>query len=573
MKKFLSLFISLVLITTLLAGCGPKQGTSQTEEDTPKSNTTETTEAKEKTPEKEQTTQTPTTETTTAEQKIIFALHDVPDGIDPNVTNNSFATPFLSNCFEGLVSINEKNELAPALAEKWTISEDGKTYTFTLRDNLKWSDGSPLTSADFMYTMERILKPETTCQNVTMLTDYVVNALACYEGKVPFDQVGFKAPDEKTFVIELMDPASFYIDILSLFIYCPVQKATVEANGDKWTLSADTYVVNGPFKITKMNMNEAIVLTKNEHYWDAANVTLEEITFRMIKDQATALLAFDSKEIDGMRSVPMADFARLKAESNDLHIVPSYATSYYLLNNAQPPYDNVLVRKALNLAVDRNSLIENVLQGNAIPAYSLFAPGYIFNGKDFTEGRSNYGLSANANVEEAKKALAEAGYPNGEGFPTMKLSYYTSPQVKLIAEALAQMFKENLNINVEITNSEWAVYYAEVQAGKYEVAAMGVGADYLHPMSFAPVFISTEPTNDTGYGSKFYDEKIIAAKKELDPEKMLNLIREAEDILMEDYPFLPLYHRSSSLLMRDYVQGWTLSPTGNFCFKYAKVVK
>lgn len=566
MKRFLTMGLSLLLVLSLLSGCGGNQ-TSKTEEDT---NTPTKETSKDNTKE---TSTTPTDTASTTEQKIVFALHNVPDGLDPIVTNNSFAMPFLDNCFEGLVTSNANNELVPALAESWTVSEDGKTYTFTLRDGLKWSDGSPLTSADFMYSFERTLKPETASQNVNMITNYVLNAQACYEGTVPFDQVGFKAPDEKTLVIELTSPTSFFIDLVSLHVYDPLNKATIEANGDKWTLSADTYVVNGPFKITKLNLNEATVLTKNENYWDADNVTLEEVTFRMIKDQATALIAFDSNEIDGMRSVPMADFARLKAESDDLYIMPTYATSYYLINTQKAPYDNVLVRKALNLAVDRKSLIENVLQSSDLPAHALLGPGYVVNGKDYIEGRSDYGISDTANVEEARKALAEAGYPDGKGFPTLQLSYYTSPQVKLIAEALAQMFKENLNINVEISNSEWAVYYDDVQAMKYEVAAMGAGADFMHPMTFLPSFMSNDYLNNTGYANPVYDAKVNEIKTELDPEKALTLIREAEDIMMADYPFLPMYHRASSLMMKDYVKGWSLSPLSQLSFKYAKVVK
>ena len=563
MKRFLTTGLSLLLVLALLSGCGGNTA-SKTEDDA-KTTTNET-------PKDNNQTTTPA-DTATTEQKIVFALHDVPDGLDPNITNNSFAMPFLDNCFEGLVTSNANNELVPALAEKWEVSEDGKTYTFTLKDGLKWSDGSPLTTADFMFSFERTLKPETAAQNVNMITNYVLNAQEYYEGKVTFDQVGFKAPDEKTLVIELISPTSFFIDLLALQVYVPLNKATVEANGDKWTLSADTYVVNGPFKITKLNLNEASVLTKNENYWDADSVTLEEITFRMIKDQATALIAFDSNEIDGMRSVPMADFARLKAESDELHIMPTYATTYYLINTKKAPYDNVLVRKALNLAIDRKSLIENVLQSSDMPARALLGPGYVVNGKDYIEGRSDYGIGDTANVEEARKALAEAGYPDGKGFPTLQLSYYTSPQVKLIAEALAQMFKENLNINVEISNSEWAVYFADVQAMKYEVAAMGAGADFMHPMTFLPSFTTNDYLNLSGYSNPAYDAKVNEIKTELDPVKALTLIREAEDIMMADYPFLPLYHRSSSLMMKDYVKGWSLSPLSQLSFKYAKVVK
>lgn len=508
-----------------------------------------------------------------ADQKIVFVLHSEPDGIDPGITNNSFASPFLNNCFEGLVNTNENNELVAGLAKDWSVSEDGKTYTFNLRDDLKWSDGTPLVAGDFVYAIQRVLTPETTAQFYNMVTDYIVNAQEFYDGKVGMEEVGVKAPDDKTLVMTLKDPAPFFLNILAMWVYSPVQKATVEKNKDKWTLSPESYVVSGPFKISEMNMGESVVLVKNEHYWNAKEVKLEQLTFRYIKEQSTALTAFDGGEIDGFREIPMADFARLKAESKDLYTKTSYATTYYLINNKKAPYDNVKVRKALNLAIDRKSLIENVLQSADMPACALIPPGYVVDGKDSTDGRSDYDIKPTAQVEEARKLLAEAGYPDGKGFPTMELSYYTHPQVKLIVEAMAQMFKENLNINVEISTEEWAVYYTNVQAGKYDVCAMGWGADFFHPMTFFPIFTTGDPANAAFYENPAYDEQVSLARKEMDAKKAVDIMRKAEDILMNDYPFIPLYHRSTSLMMKEYVKNWSLSPTGNFQFKAAYVEK
>lgn len=504
-------------------------------------------------------------------QELTFVLHNEPDGIDPNVTSNSFASPFLSNCFEGLVTYNENSELVPGLAEKWDISEDGKIYTFHLRKDLKWSDGSPLTSKDFLYSIQRVLKPETAAQYLSMVTDYIENAQEVYDGKKPVEELGVEAPDDNTLVIRLIDPAPFFIDILSMNVFAPVQAATVEANDDKWTLSPETYVVNGPFKITAMNMGESVVLEKNPNYYNADAVSLEKITFRYIKDQATALSAFQSGEIDGFREVPSADLANLKAESDDLYTLPQYATTYYLINNAKAPYDDVRVRKAINLAIDRQALIDSVLQGSAQPAFSLVSPGYSAEGVKYEEGRSDYGISANANAEEAKKLMAEAGYPDGKGFPTVQLSYYTNPQVKQLVEAMAQMLKTNLGVEVEISTEEWKVYYDNVQAGKYEIAAMGWGADYLHPMTFLPLFVGGDPLNNSGYANAEYDKAVAEAKVETDAKKAIELMRKAEDILMQDYPFLPLYYRSTNLMMKPYVRNWYLTPTGNLYFKSAVI--
>ncbi len=504
-------------------------------------------------------------------QELVFVLHNEPDGIDPNITSNSFAAPFLTNCFEGLVTYNSNSELVAGLAESWDISSDGKVYTFHLRPDLKWSDGSALTAHDFVYSIQRVLKPETAAQYLTMVTDYILNAQEVYDGTKAPEELGVKAIDDDTLEITLIDPAPFFIDILSMYVFSPVQQATIEANGDKWTLSPESYVVNGPFKITQMNMGESVVLEKNEHYYNADAVTLEKITFRYIMDQATALSAFQSGEIDGFREVPSADLAKLKAESDDLYSIAQYATTYYLINNAKAPYNDPLVRKAINLAIDRQALIDNILQGSGTPAMALVSPGYSANGVKYEDGRGDFGLSATANVEEAKKLLAEAGYPNGEGFPTIQLSYYTNPQVKQIVEAMAQMLETNLGVKVEISTEEWKVYYDNVKAGNYEVAAMGWGADYLHPMTFFPLFMTDDPLNNSNYANPDYDAAVKAAKIEQDPVKAIELMRNAEDILMADYPFMPLYYRSTNLMMKPYVKGWYMTPKGNLYFREAKI--
>lgn len=516
-------------------------------------------------------TETPEEPPEGSEQELLFVLHNVPDGIDPSVTANSFAIPFLANCFEGLVRIDGNNEVVPGLAEKWDISPDGTTYTFTLRQGLKWNDGSPLTSQDFMYAFQHVLTPDTAAQYVTMLTDYVVNAQEFYDGKVEFSEVGCKAPDENTFVITLKAPAPFYIQILTMPVYSPVQQATIEKHGKDWTLSPEAYICNGPFKITEMKMGESVTLVKNEHYWDADNVKLEKILYRYITDQSTALTAFQSDQIDGFRNVPNAEIMKLKAESDDIFTFPMFAHTFYVINCEKAPYNDARVRKALNLALDRQSLIDNVMHNAAKFASGLIPPGYSYDGKDYVEGRPSYDITANANVEEARKLLAEAGYPGGEGFPTMKLAYYTDPQVKLLAEAIAQMLTENLEINVDISTKEWAVYFDEIKAGDYEVSALGWTADYLHPMTFFPMYKTGDYTNYSRYSNPDYDELLAQIQSEVDPAKALVKMHEAEDLLMEDSPFLSLYYGSTTMMMKPYVKGWYLNALGTLSFRNAYI--
>ena len=516
------------------------------------------------------------------EQKIIFALHNEPDSIDPGITDNTFAIPILFNAFEGLVAYDTENNIVAADAETWEISEDGLTYTFHLRDNLKWSDGTPLTAQDYLYSIKRVITPATGAKYAYMVTDYIKGAAEYYDllGSGTADEaaiaeaeanLGVTAPDDQTLVITLNNTTPYFLGILAMWTYAPVQQATVEANGDSWTQSPDTFICNGPFKVSAMSFGEGVTLVKNENYWDAANVQLEEVEYRYILDMSTALSAFESGEIDGMMSVPSADLPRLKAESDSLTIWPAFGTTYYLLNNAVEPLDDPLVRQALNLAIDRTALIDSVMQSTDTPALALVGPGYVVDGEDFTEGRSDFGLSTTAYVEEAQRLLAEAGYPNGEGFPTLRLGYYTDTVVKKVAEAMQQMFKQNLNIDLEITTADWAVYYEQVQAGDYDIAAMGWGADYLHPMSFLPLFETGSTQNYSNYSNPEYDALVEQARVEPDAQTAMDLMRQAEALMMEDYPFIPVFYRSYPMMMQTYVKGWSRSPLNYFYLKDAYV--
>ena len=573
MKKKLSLLMAVLMASSvILSACGgsSSSGAAAGSADSAPSSEASVSATGAKTP------------AASGEQKIIFALHNEPDSIDPGITDNTFAIPILFNTFEGLVSYDTENNIVPADAETWEISDDGLTYTFHLREGLKWSDGTPLTAQDYVYSIKRVVTPATGAKYSYMVTDYVKGAAEYYDllGSGTADEaaiaaaeanLGVSAPDDQTLVITLNDTVPYFLGILAMWTYAPVQQATVETNGDSWTQSPDTFICNGPFKVTEMKFGEGLTLVKNENYWDAANVKLEEVTYRYILDMSTALSAFESGEIDGMMSVPSADLPRLKTESDALSIWPAFGTTYYLINNNVEPLNDPLVRKALNLAIDRTALIDNVMQSTDTPALALVGPGYAVDGVDFTEGRSDFGLSATANVEEAQQLLAEAGYPNGEGFPTLRLGYYTDTVVKKVAEAMQQMFKQNLNIDLEITTEDWAVYYESIQAGDYDIAAMGWGADFLNPISFLPLFETGSTQNYTGYSNPEYDALVEQAKTEPDAQKAMELMQQAEALMMEDYPFIPVFFRSYPMMMQTYVKGWARSPLNYFYLKDAYV--
>lgn len=557
-KKLLSLLLALTLTCTALVGCG---GSDTAEEPQTIDDIEET--AEEATEEA----------TVAAAQEMTFVLNNEPDTIDPTITNNSFAVPFIVNCFEGLVTYDENGEVVAGNAESWESNEDMTVYTFHLREGLKWSDGTDLTANDYVYSAFRVLDPATGGLYVNMISDYVVNGNKYYAGEVTAEEVGIKAVDDLTLEFTLAAPCPYFVDLVSMWCYYPVQQATIEANGDQWTTAADTYVCNGPFKVTEINMGESYVLEKNEYYWDAENVTLEKLTYRYITDVATALTAYENGEVDGVRTIPSSDMARLKAENAGVQTAGSYGTVYYNINCAVEPLDNVLVRKALNLAIDREALINNVAQVDAEPAYSFYAPGYVVDGKDLTEGRSTFEMSATAEVEAAQAALAEAGYPNGEGFPTLQLSYYSDDNVKKIAEAIKEMWETNLGITVEISSADWGVFYSDVVAGNYQVCAMGWSADYVNPMSFLPLLYTDDVTNNCFYSNPEYDALVDQIKTENDPATFASLVKQADELVSSDYPVIPLYYKSNNYLLKDYVDGVYMTASGNIYFKNAVVLE
>ena len=506
-------------------------------------------------------------------QEITYSMYSEPDGIDPSVTNNSFASDVLCNAFEGLMTYDTTNgSLICGEAESYTVSDDGLVYTFTLRDGLKWSDGSDHTAQDYVYTFRRVLTPATGAQYVDLVSSYIAGASDYYEGVTDdFSTVGVKAIDDRTLELTLINPTSYFCDVLTMWPFSPVQQATVEANGDSWTSSAATYVSNGPFMVTDIKLGESITLEKNPYYYDADVVQMQKITFRYITDNSTALMAYESGEIDGMNVVPASDYARLKANDEGFVNVTAYGTTYWDFNCAVEPFDNVLVRKAFNLAIDRYALIEDVLQTDATPAYSFIAPGYTVDGYDFTDDLGTFELSDEADPEAAQEALAEAGYPNGEGFPEITLYYYSSDTVALVAQALANMLETNLNISVKIENADWAVFYADVLAGNYQLCAMGWSADYLHPMTFLPLAKTGDANNVAFWSNEEYDEMVEKAAACTDAKEALEYIAAADTIASENYVFMNLYYKNNTSLMNPAVKGWYINPSAMMYLKNAYV--
>lgn len=502
--------------------------------------------------------------------ELTYVVNNESAKYDPGTTAETFAAPIIGNTFEGLVRLSPEGEVVPALAESWTISEDGLTYTFKLRD-ANWSDGKPVKASDFVYAWKRVLDPASGAMNSQMLY-HIVGAEEAYGG-ADASKIAISAPDDQTLTFTLKQRVPYMLQLLNYPTFYPVREDVVAADPEGWTRSPATFIGTGPFRVTAFNQGESVVFEKNPNYYAADDVTLDKLTFRLIPDPATALAAMEAGDVDGIEAVPAPEIPRLSVESDAFMIVPALGTTYAFFNPHQAPLDNIHVRKALSMAIDRTDIIEFVLQSADTPALGVVPPGMSLGGEDFTAGRDNFGLSDTADVEGAQAELAEAGYPNGEGFPSTVFVTYSSPPIEKLLEAIQQMWKENLNIDVKIQATEWQVYYPEVQKGEFQIGQMGWGADYPHPMTFLDNFVTGSANNLNKWSNADYDAAIEAAKETSDEVTSRDDMRKAEAILMNDQVILPQYHRYNYMMMSPKVTGFWRSSLNVPYFRDAKIAE
>ncbi len=562
MKKtrIMALIMTAIMTGTLLLGC---------------------TKTKENEGEKPGDGNTPVVEET-VEQKIVYNLGADPKTIDPQLNSAVDGSTIIHNAFEGLMREDENSKIVPGTAEKYEVSDDGTVYTFHIRKDAKWSDGKPVVAGDFEYAWKRALNPEVAAEYAYQLF-YIKNGAAYYNqekvgGKVATaEDVGVKVIDDNTLEVTLEAPVPYFLSLAAFPTYFPVRKDIIEGNEEKWTLKPDTYISNGPFKMSEWKEKESITFIKNENYWDAKNVKLETLEVKLIDDQITYLNAFKSGEIDVIESPPQAEIPTLLDEGT-AKIYPYLGTYFYVINVSDKAKDvdtkaaealsNPKFRKALSLAIDKQLIVDKVAQGGQAPATSYVPAGILDSiGKEFQKEYSSKG----ANIEEAKKLLAEAGYPNGEGAPTITFTFNTDQGHQNIAQAVQDMWKTNLGINVELKNEEWAVFQDTRNNFQYSIARHGWIADYNDPMTFLDMWTTGNGQNNAGYSNKEYDKLIAQAKVELDDAKRTELLHKAEDILMDESPIIPLYYYTNVLCIDKNVKGTYKSPLGQMEFRDAYV--
>ena len=509
-----------------------------------------------------------------------------PETLDPALNSAVDGGNTIITVFETLLIINENNEAVPGQAESWTTSEDGLTWTFTMRDGLKWSDGTDLNAKDFEYSFKRMANPDTAAP-------YAETCLGMIDGfeeaagfpdadgnptvEPNLDALNVKASDDgKTLTIVLAYPCSYFDKIVAFAAMSPVQKATVEANGDAWCTSPDTYVCNGPFMITEWTPSERIVLTKNPNYvggWDSSKIVSESITLLLLEDSSASFAAYNSGETQLIKDVPTDEIPSLtKAEDGgDFYVDTILGTYYVSLNLKRDAFKDAKVRRALSLAIDRDYVANTIMQGTYSTADSIVGPGIVDeNGYFHDNGNAPY-ISADyeANLAEAKKLLADAGYPNGEGYPTLEYSTNDAGYHVPLAEYLQQAWSD-LGITLTISKMEWSSFTAARRAGEYDVARNGWVMDYNDPSNMLDLFCSGNGNNDGKYSNPEFDAAIEASRV-ADVSEHFAQLHKAEDILMEDTGCLPIAYYNDYWLQSPALKGTWHSPYGYWYLQYGYI--
>ena len=507
-----------------------------------------------------------------AEGEIVFNLAVEPQTIDPVRNNAVDGSNVIFNLFDGLVRIGFDDAPEPGCAERWEVSEDGMTWTFHLRKGLKWSDGKPLTAEDFRYGLLRLLDARNASPNAYMAY-FLKNGEAFFNGKAGSEDVGIDVPDDATLRLRLENPAPLMLDCLSFYAFAPARADVVEQDPRGWATKPESLVCNGPFVLSEWKHNSELTLTKNPNYWDADNVKIDKVRLVMITDSNTALAAFKAGKIDLLDRIPPQMTPQL-IESGEAKVAPALGTAFCVFNVVRAPFDDPRVRKAFTLAIDRRTMVEKVTLGGQKPAVAFIPYGIpgVGSDRDFRAEGGTF-LPERADPEAAKKLLAEAGYPDGKGFPKVAYKYNLSSTNKAIAEALQAMWKQNLGVEVELANEEWKVFLNTREQGDFQIARHAYVTIFFDAGSLLEGWVTGSPKNVARYSDPEYDALIRDSLKQMDRSKRMEDMHRAEAILMRDLPVLPLYFYSTPYMQSARVKGIYISPRSWVLFRGAEVAE
>ena len=493
-----------------------------------------------------------------------------PQTIDPHTATGLPEHHIIQALFEGLVVKNPYSmELEPGVAESWSVSQDGLTYTFKIRKDAKWSNGDPLTSEDFRWSWWRALQPALGSQYVFMFFP-IKNAEDYFNQKITdFSKVGIKTPDSSTFIVELRNPTPYFMQLLDHYSMFPVHRKTIEKHGEadesytQW-IRPENIVTNGIFKLDYWRLNKKIEVSRNVHYWDHDKVKLNGIVFHPTENNTTEERMFRANQLHFTATIPLERVPVYRKDNPDvLHVSPMMATYFYRLNLKNPSLSDVRVRQALSISVNRDQLTQKVLNNLNLPAYAIVPPGLLG-----YQPPKMFDYSP----DKARQLLADAGYPNGEGFPTLTLQYNTSDQHRIIAIAIQQMWKDELNINVELINKDWKVYLDDERNGNFDISRASWVGDYLDPNTFLDMWVEGAGVNRTGWNNPRYDELILHDAPKQQGQDRFKKFYEAESILFTEMPIIPLYIYSSRHLIHPSVKGMPHNLMDYHNYKYIELV-
>lgn len=537
-KKMLAIFLSAALFVTAFAGCGKKKADG-----------------------------------------ITVQIGPNPETLDPALNSAVDGGNMLITLFETLLIIDQDNKVQPGQAEKYEVSPDGLTWTFTMRDGLKWSDGTDLNAKDFEYTFKRIADTNVAAPYAETVIGMIEGYKDAIDSKNP-EKLNVKASEDgKTLTVKLAYPCSYFDKIVAFGTMSPVQKATVEKNGDSWATKPETYVCNGPYTITEWTPSEKIVCKKNENYkggWDSSKIVNDKLTFLLLEDSSASYTAYTGGTAQLIKDVPTEEIPTLKKDKKDeFNVDPILGTYYLSMNLNKAPFNNKNVRKALSLAIDRDYIANTIMQGTYSPAYNFVGTGvddvdpgkFLENSKAANGGKLYISEDFKANLEEAKKALAEAGYPEGKGFPTITYSTNDAGYHKAVAEYLQKVYKD-LGITMNIDIVDWSSFTPKRRAGEYEMARNGWVMDYNDASNMIELFVSSNGNNDGKYNNPAFD-KAINDSKVADKTAHFAALHEAEKIVSEDYGFIPVAYYNDFWLQSTSLKGTWHSPYGYWYLQYA----
>jgi oligopeptide transport system substrate-binding protein len=466
---------------------------------------------------------------------LVFLNGAEPETLDPALITGQPEGRVANALFEGLLTFDQSGKPQPGMAESWEVSEDGKIYTFTLREGLTWSDGTPLTARDFVESWRRTLDPATASEYAYQL-HYIKNARAFNEGEAAdFSQVGITAPDGRTLRVELENPTPFFPDLCAFVTLLPVPLHVIGEHGDDW-IKPGRLVSNGAYVLESWRLNDRIRLRKNPRYWNADAVAMETIDVLPVSKANTAFNLYASGQADLMMDkglVPPALLGEIK-KRDDFHAAPFLGTYFLRFNCTKGPFTDPRVRRAFSLVIDKQSIVDRITRAGELAAASFVPPG--------AGGYVPFDECGGRDVEEAQRLLAAAGFPEGRGFPMVNYLYSEGELNEAIAVELQSMWRQLLGVNVQLLRQEWKVYLNSMSRLDYDIARSSWVGDYPDPNTFLDMFVTGGGNNRTGWSNPRYDELIAAAAATTDPPGRYEILREAEKLLVcEEMPVCPLY--------------------------------